>query len=81
MSESVPGPVIATSFLLGAVTVDGLAFRGWETKLAQDVRPVLTGKSMTRLESISFNSSKTPENDELNRLHPWNAGIHIALYR
>jgi hypothetical protein len=29
----------------------------------------------------SFNSNKTPENDELNRLHPWNAGIRIALYR
>jgi hypothetical protein len=32
-------------------------------------------------EQNSFNSSKTPENDELNRLHPWNAGIRIALYR
>jgi hypothetical protein len=46
MSESVPGPVIATQFLLDAITVDGLAYRGWETKLTQDVRPVLTGKSM-----------------------------------
>jgi hypothetical protein len=40
MSESV------SQFLLDAITVDGLAYRGWETKLAQDVRPVLTGKSM-----------------------------------
>ena len=61
--------------------VNGLANRGWETKLAEDVRAALTSKSNEGVESISFNSSKTPENDELNRLHPWNAGIHIALYR
>jgi hypothetical protein len=46
MSESVPGLSSPPSFLLDAITVDGLAYRGWETKLAQDVRPVLTGKSM-----------------------------------
>jgi hypothetical protein len=44
ISTSVPGLVdfthpLATEFFPDADAVDGLANRGWETKLAKDVKP------------------------------------------